>query len=609
MENLHFNNLNEEENLSDKKKKILDFLIKNNINEKWEIYIDPFFNGSRVDFVLLNETVGIHFIKLYDQEDLYSQNIKSHLIQIKERIFNDYCPFLKINHGKYALGAIGFSIAMFGKDLNVSEKINNWALNYKHSQGIISDEVIENNDILKAIPLQKRSSLSSNFMKPEYAEHFRSWLRISDFKIEEEEFLPLDRRQKELAQVRFEKKSMKGTEDGFRRIKGPAGSGKTVVLAAKSAHLSLKGKQVLCLTFNITLVNYIKSLFRRALKSHDDFKYKRNKVQSPKIEHFHGLAKELFYSIGKEEEWKAFFVGEKFDKKVNTLGGQDAAVNEICRITVADALLALLKQGYFKNIKYDAVLVDEGQDFSPAWWEIITSFLKRNGEEEAYFISDDTQDIYGVSKSWVGKMEGAGFRGPWNELHTSYRIPQDFIPKIKNFIDFFLLDDEATNVPLPEVDLMSKVNKTHFKWVQLKRDDENDGFCVQEILNVLPQIKNFSYPSLIFLSNSQKEGLKVKKLLQEKGIKVQTAFKREEKLAFSLIEDPVKISTIHSFKGMETPVLVIQLKENEAKDKKNIKLLYTALTRIRKGLNTDSIITVICSDPVFEKYGETWKAN
>ena len=156
---------------------------------------------------------------------------------------------------------------------------------------------------------------------------------------------------------------------------------------------------------------------------------------------------------------------------------------------------------------------------------------------------------------------------------------------------------------------MSKVNKTHFKWVQLKRDDENDGFCVQEILNVLPQIKNFSYPSLIFLSNSQKEGLKVKKLLQEKGIKVQTAFKREEKLAFSLIEDPVKISTIHSFKGMETPVLVIQLKENEAKDKKNIKLLYTALTRIRKGLNTDSIITVICSDPVFEKYGETWKAN
>ena len=83
-------------------------------------------------------------------------------------------------------------------------------------------------------------------------------------------------------------------------------------------------------------------------------------------------------------------------------------------------------------------MVDEGQDFSPAWWEIITSFLKRNGEEEAYFISDDTQDIYGVSKSWVGKMEGAGFRGPWNELHTYYRIPQDFIPKIKNFIEFLL---------------------------------------------------------------------------------------------------------------------------------------------------------------------------
>ena len=608
MENVYFNSSNEEQNLNEAKKKVLDFLIKNNINQKWEIYIDPFFNGSKVDFVLLNETTGIHLIKIYDPKDLNSEGIKSHLTQIKKRIFNDYCPFLKINYGKKAFGSIGFSIAIFEKDSCVAEKIKNWDLNFKHYEGIINDEVIENNEIFKAIPLQKRISLSTNFMKPKFAEHFRSWIKISDFKIEDEEFLPLDKRQKELAQVRFEKKSQKGTKDGFRRIKGPAGSGKTVVLAAKSAHLSLKGKQVLCVTYNITLVNYIKSLYRRALKSHEDFEYKRYKVQNPKIEHFHAFAKELFYSIGKEEEWKTFFVGEKFEQKVKNLGGKDEAITETCRVTVASALLELLKQGYFKNIKYDAVLVDEGQDFSPDWWKILTSFLKRNGEEEAYFISDDTQDIYGVSKSWIGKMDGAGFRGPWNELHTSYRIPQDFIPKIENFIEFFLLDDEATNIPLPEEDLMSRTNKTHFNWIQLKLDDENDKFCVKEILKVLPQMKNFSYPSLIFLSNSQKEGMKVKNLLQDEGIKVLTAFKREDKLAFSLLEDPVKISTIHSFKGMESPVLVIQLKEKEVKDKKNIKLLYTALTRIRKGFSTDSFITVVCSDPIFEEYGKTWRS-
>ena len=58
---------------------------------------------------------------------------------------------------------------------------------------------------------------------------------------------------------------------------------------------------------------------------------------------------------------------------------------------------------------------------------------------------------------------------------------------------------------------------------------------------------------------------------------------------------------------MESPVLVIQLKEKEVKDKKNIKLLYTALTRIRKGFSTDSFITVVCSDPIFEEYGKTWR--
>ena len=46
---------------------------------------------------------------------------------------------------------------------------------------------------------------------------------------------------------------------GYRRIRGAAGSGKTMVLAHKAAKLMTEGKSVLVLTFNITLVNYIRS--------------------------------------------------------------------------------------------------------------------------------------------------------------------------------------------------------------------------------------------------------------------------------------------------------------------------------------------------------------
>ena len=53
----------------------------------------------------------------------------------------------------------------------------------------------------------------------------------------------------------------------MRRVKGPAGSGKSVVVAGRAARLAVEGQRVLVLCFNIALRGYLRDLVNRAIAS------------------------------------------------------------------------------------------------------------------------------------------------------------------------------------------------------------------------------------------------------------------------------------------------------------------------------------------------------
>ena len=68
--------------------------------------------------------------------------------------------------------------------------------------------------------------------------------------------------------------------------------------------------------------------------------------------------------------------------------------------------------------KYDAILVDEGQDFRPSWWQTLRLALKDGGE--MVLVADKTQNIYATAAAWTeDTMANAGFKGPWAELKVS----------------------------------------------------------------------------------------------------------------------------------------------------------------------------------------------
>ena len=65
----------------------------------------------------------------------------------------------------------------------------------------------------------------------------------------------------------------------------------------------------------------------------------------------------------------------------------------------------------------------------------------------------------------------------------------------------------------------------------------------------------------------------------------------------------VKATTIHSFKGWEARLLIVNI--NKARSLRDYAIIYTALTRIKKH-KLGSFLTVICSDENLSDYGSTW---
>ena len=100
--------------------------------------------------------------------------------------------------------------------------------------------------------------------------------------------------------------------------------------------------------------------------------------------------------------------------------------------------------------KYDAVLVDEGQDYRLDWWQTLRKAVKPKGE--MLLVADKTQNVYGTAESWTEKaMTGAGFSGPWKELRDSHRLPSNLTPILKAYSDDFLLPSGVdVDLPVPQ---------------------------------------------------------------------------------------------------------------------------------------------------------------
>lgn len=225
----------------------------------------------------------------------------------------------------------------------------------------------------------------------------------------EAEIVKFDHRQKEGYMI---------TLDGLQRIRGLAGSGKTVVLAMKAAQIHLRNPEASILyTFHTkSLYQQIKRLITRFYRQYEDKDPDWNKI---KILHsWGGVTNEgVIYNTCVQSGIPPITYPEAV--KANRY----SPFEFVCDYVLKKAV----------NIfpKYDYIFIDEGQDFPVSFIRICLKLVEHN---RAVFAYDELQNIFQTSTPTIGEIVGVDENGkPLVELtqdtvlYKCYRNPREII--------------------------------------------------------------------------------------------------------------------------------------------------------------------------------------
>lgn len=201
-------------------------------------------------------------------------------------------------------------------------------------------------------------------------------------------------------------KAVLETVEGVQRIRGLAGSGKTIVLALKAAYLHAQNPDwQIGITF---LTRSLKSFFRQLVR---DFYYRKNGIE-PEWKNLHILnAWGAPGSVSRDGIYHRFCVENGLDymdfNKARREFGLDEAFNGACIQALDQTLTTNITQSY------DVLLVDEAQDLPPSFLRLCYESLKKPKRlvyayDELQNLSDDSvpapEEIFGKDTNGKPKV-------------------------------------------------------------------------------------------------------------------------------------------------------------------------------------------------------------
>ena len=313
-------------------------------------------------------------------------------------------------------------------------------------------------------------------------------------------------------------------DQGHRIVRGPSGSGKTLVLVHQAAFLrkyNPKVKKILFLCYNVTLVNYLRRLL--ALQG---------APLGPD-----GVEVLSFYNLCGR------LTGEPVAHENQDRDYYDLVMEDALSRPLADAG------------RYNAILVDEGQDFSDTMLRVVLSCL--NPKTDILTIAlDDGQDVYRPERSWSGL--GSKARGRTRILDAVYRNTleiADFArqfrgtaapPKVDSPQTRLFPDPRICRGPCPEILPATSLAEAVTKVADAIRDLLAAGLCPMAEIAVLYTRKQpvpglpHSLPAMIAAAHDQR-GILSRWLSED----------YRAKKSYDITADSITISTIHSVKGLD----------------------------------------------------------
>ena len=365
-------------------------------------------------------------------------------------------------------------------------------------------------------------------------------------------------------------------ENGHRIFTGPSGCGKTLILVHKAASLlkyNANIKSILFVCFNVTLVNYIKRLL-----SSKGLPLGENGVQ---VTHIYQLCADI--------------LGESVDYENQDSDYYDLIIQET------------LEKLETSEIKYDAILVDEGQDFSADMFRVTIGVLNQT-TNNLTIAMDENQNLYRKDFSWSDV--GIKARGRVHKISYVYRSTQ----QLSRFASTFM-----ANTPVEKKDAGNEQKELFPDFFdfsgplpEISQFKDFEAICQYVADKAAETVEKdecpFSEVAVLYVKKTPPDDTSqtvpeiIEQALAAKGIFSNwIARDYQNKRSYDITTNSVAINTIHSAKGFDYACVFLigldSIDEAKATADQIQRLTYVGMTRARYQL----YIPYIDKTPVIEK--------
>lgn len=362
----------------------------------------------------------------------------------------------------------------------------------------------------------------------------------------------------------------KKMDSGHHIVRGIAGSGKSLVLCAKAKLLAeIKPKwRTLLICFN------------NSLKSQIDF-YLNNlnnifitKPAKPNWEVYSFYS--FLFRLSRETNYDKIpsdFLNAKIDPHKDEERSRIAGEHLQAMAAIPNAP------------KYDAILVDESQDFHYSWLKGLLKLL--NPQSNFIILAEDpNQKIY--KRDFTYKKAGLNVVGRVRRLPVSYRSTREIVMPASIFVQSSKIDDFFKQY-IGEDNLNTLFHQANGQPPKVEIVPP-DKLLSHITVSIAGDIKNgLAYSDIAVICPYREQTHRVADYLERHNIAHYWLVKdSQSKKEYDLTQNKVLISTVHSAKGLEfekvyfTNFEVFPLKE--LNDRENASMIYVAMTRAKKAL-------------------------
>ncbi|WP_230598230.1 DEAD/DEAH box helicase [Xanthomonas albilineans] len=346
--------------------------------------------------------------------------------------------------------------------------------------------------------------------------------------------------------------------DGHRVIHGVAGSGKTMILGYRCVELARRHvKPVLVLCYNKTLAGRLRQIVADT-NVHDRIV----------VAHFHGWCR----------------------LQLDTFKVLRPAADTATAQAAADALVQCVIDGLHANAiprgQYAAVLIDEGHDFQPEWFQLIVQMVDPD-TNSLLVLYDDAQSLYenGRKRKFTFASVGIQAQGRTTILRLNYRNSLEVLATAKAFARELLENHDTDEDHVPVIAPESAGRRGPLpQLLRCRNIWDEAGHIAAHISNAID--KGVGIDDFAVLCRSRQLAKLIAERLLQAQIPVALA---DEGSKCNLFEGTprVKVMTMHSSKGLEFDTVFIpgiceigqHGPDDEQRRQLDAKLLYVAMTR------------------------------